>query len=61
MTRPDPVEMRAVTEGPSTSEQVTFLHPFLLPGMDHAHSPGTFEVWTDREEIGRASCRERVL
>ena len=40
-----------MTEGPSTSEQVTFLHPFLLSGMDKPHPPGTFEVWTDRQAI----------
>lgn len=40
-----------MSEGRSTSESATFLHPFLLPGMERQHPPGTFEVWTEREAI----------
>lgn len=40
-----------MTQGHSTFEKVTFGHPFLLPGMDQPHPPGTFEVWTEREAL----------
>jgi hypothetical protein len=30
---------------------VTFVHPFLLPGMDRSHQPGTFELVTEQHEL----------
>lgn len=30
---------------------VTFRQPFLLPGFEAAHDPGTFEVKTDEERL----------
>jgi hypothetical protein len=35
----------------SSIEQVTFSHPFILPGLDRPHLAGTFEVRTDREAL----------
>lgn len=35
----------------STSELVTFHHPFLLPGLDQPHPAGAFTVVTDREAL----------
>ena len=32
-----------------TIEWVTFRHPFILPGLDRPHDPGTFEVRVRRE------------
>lgn len=32
-----------------TTEQVTFHRPFILPGLDQPHDPGTFEVHVRRE------------
>ncbi len=32
-----------------TTEQVTFRRPFILPGLDEPHDPGTFEVHVRRE------------
>lgn len=30
---------------------VTFRSPFLLPGLDRPHPPGTFQVWERREPL----------
>ncbi len=30
---------------------VTFTRPFLLPGFDRAHAPGSFEVRTNHERL----------
>jgi hypothetical protein len=30
---------------------VTFTRPFLLPGFDGPHAPGSFEVRTDEERL----------
>ncbi|WP_417310813.1 hypothetical protein [Devosia sp.] len=35
----------------STTEYVTFHHPFLLEGLETPHKPGRFEVRTDREAL----------
>lgn len=35
----------------SLTEQVTFRHPFILPGLDDPHPPGTFDVATEREAL----------
>ena len=35
----------------SETKTVTFKHAFRLPGMNHDHQPGTFEVQTSREPI----------
>src|SRR5690606_34205851 len=34
-----------------TLEAVTFKSPFLLPGLDRPHAPGTFEVRIQREAL----------
>lgn len=34
-----------------TVEAVTFKSPFLLPGLDRPHAPGTFEVLIQREAL----------
>jgi len=31
--------------------QVTFTRPFMLPGFDGPHEPGSFEVRTDEERL----------
>jgi hypothetical protein len=36
---------------PLASRSVTFSRPFLLPGMDVPHQPGTFEIREIREEL----------
>lgn len=33
------------------SKKVTFNRPFLLPGMDAPHAPGTFEVTVEEEQL----------
>lgn len=33
------------------SRWVTFARPFMLPGMDTAHQPGTFELRETREPL----------
>jgi hypothetical protein len=30
---------------------VTFVHPFLLPGMDKPHAEGAFELASEQEEL----------
>lgn len=30
---------------------VTFAHPFMLPGMDRLHDPGTFKLVTEQHEL----------
>jgi hypothetical protein len=30
---------------------VTFRRPFMLPGFDRPHAPGTFQVRTDHERL----------
>ena len=37
----------------TTSRSVTFARPFILPGMDIPHRPGTFEVRETREPLDR--------
>jgi hypothetical protein len=34
-----------------TSTPVVFTRPFILPGMDRLHSPGTFDVVVEREPL----------
>lgn len=36
---------------PGASETVTFKRPFILPGLDRPHSPGTFRIWERREPL----------
>lgn len=31
---------------------VTFARPFMLPGFDRPHAPGSFEIRTDHERLG---------
>lgn len=33
------------------ASSVSFAHPFLLPGMDAAHPPGTFDVLLEQQEL----------
>jgi hypothetical protein len=35
----------------SPTEQITFRHPFTLPGLDGPHRPGTFDLVTEREAL----------
>lgn len=35
----------------TSTEQITFLHPFMLPGLDHPHRPGTFDLVTEHEAL----------
>ena len=35
----------------SVTEQVTFRHPFSLPGLDGPHRPGTFDLVTERKAL----------
>ena len=38
----------------TTISTVTFNRPFLLPGFDAPHAPGTFEVRSDEERLDTA-------
>jgi hypothetical protein len=35
----------------TTSKVITFVHPFALPGLDHAQPSGAYTVQTDEEPI----------
>lgn len=35
----------------TTSSHVVFTRPFILPGMDVLHAPGTFDVVVEREPL----------
>ncbi len=35
----------------SLSRRVVFTRPFILPGMDRPHAPGTFDVVVEREAL----------
>ncbi|MBN9364897.1 MULTISPECIES: hypothetical protein [unclassified Devosia] len=35
----------------ASTEQITFRHPFMLPGLDRPHPPGTFDLVTEREAL----------
>jgi hypothetical protein len=35
----------------TTTSTVTFTRPFLLPGFDQPHAPGSFDVKTDEERL----------
>ncbi|KQW77617.1 hypothetical protein ASC89_20875 [Devosia sp. Root413D1] len=35
----------------SSTERITFRHPFMLPGLDRPHQPGTFDIITERETL----------
>jgi hypothetical protein len=35
----------------SRTEHITFRHPFMLPGLERPHPPGTFDLITDREAL----------
>lgn len=35
----------------SSTEHITFRHPFLLPGLERPHAPGTFDLITEREAL----------
>ncbi len=35
----------------TSMERVIFRHPFLLPGFDRPHRPGSFEVLVKREAL----------
>jgi hypothetical protein len=35
----------------TTSKVITFVHPFALPGLDHAQPSGAYTVPTDEEPI----------
>lgn len=35
----------------TSTEQITFLHPFILPGLDRPHRPGTFDLVTEHEAL----------
>ena len=35
----------------SSTEQVTFRHPFMLAGLDRPHRPGTFDLVIEHEAL----------
>jgi len=37
--------------GTTSQRRVTFARPFILPGMDMPHGPGTFELRETREPL----------
>jgi hypothetical protein len=43
--------VRAVPPPAPVKPTVTFTRPFILPGMDTPHAPGTFEVLRSKEAL----------
>ncbi|MDF2983552.1 MAG: hypothetical protein K0Q69_3324 [Devosia sp.] len=35
----------------SSTEHITFRHPFMLPSLERPHPPGTFDLITEREAL----------
>ncbi len=40
-----------MSDNGTSTERVTFRHPFLLPGLDRPHRPGSFDVLVEREAL----------